>query len=164
MSNSFESAAAPGRITLVGAGALFTLPITRLLPVAAYVTASKPVTSSTAATRIALTDRSRRETVAMVRASAAVEGLDERGVLVHLGERRIAVERRQTQRDPRGTDVAEMLEVSEGEIFSVVGANGAGKTTLLLTLCGHIKTFVHIINETLAVEIFFFDRIGEPLR
>jgi branched-chain amino acid transport system ATP-binding protein len=31
------------------------------------------------------------------------------------------------------------LEVSEGEIVSVVGANGAGKTTLLSTICGLVR-------------------------
>jgi branched-chain amino acid transport system ATP-binding protein len=31
------------------------------------------------------------------------------------------------------------LEVSEGEVVSVVGANGAGKTTLLSTICGLVR-------------------------
>lgn len=31
------------------------------------------------------------------------------------------------------------VEVTRGEIVSVVGANGAGKTTLLLTVCGHLR-------------------------
>lgn len=32
------------------------------------------------------------------------------------------------------------VEVTRGEIVSVVGANGAGKTTLLLTVSGHLRT------------------------